>query len=250
MYPPEKLMTLNAIVGLAWIPKILWGFFIDQFFTRKTWITISIILDIITVLFLGIWSLPSVMLITMMFMNSTDSAIRDVAVDGTMCIEGKKHKITGKIQSIQWIFITIATVITGLLGGYLADHHSYKIGFLLLIPLYLLMLIPLYFYKEEKKLSQKVIRLSLIDTFKPYKQIFKNKSFLWACLFLFLYKFSPSFGTILNFIHRDSFHWSFTFIGRLETLASTVSIIGAIIYFKYSNKIGKIKIKIPIIKIK
>jgi len=32
MYPPEKLMILNAIIGLAWIPKILWGYFVDQFF--------------------------------------------------------------------------------------------------------------------------------------------------------------------------------------------------------------------------
>jgi len=143
MYPPEKLMLLNSIIGLAWIPKILWGYFVDQFLSRKIWISISIIIDILTVLFLGIWSLPLVLLISMMFINSTDSAIRDVAVDGTMCIEGKRYNITGKIQSLQWIFITIATIITGLLGGYLADHYSYKIGFLILIPFYLLMFIPL-----------------------------------------------------------------------------------------------------------
>lgn len=42
MYPPEKLMTLNAIIGLAWIPKILWGvlqdvgiFFIKIKITKK-----------------------------------------------------------------------------------------------------------------------------------------------------------------------------------------------------------------------
>ena len=138
MYPPHKLMTLNAIVGLAWIPKILWGYFIDQFLSKRIWIALSLIIDLITVLFLGIWSLPVVFLATMMFLNSTDSAIRDVAVDGVMCIEGKRYKITGKIQSVQWIAITIASIITGLLGGYLADRYSYKIGFLLLIPFYLL----------------------------------------------------------------------------------------------------------------
>lgn len=235
MYPPEKLMMLNAIVGLAWIPKILWGYFIDQFFSRKFWITISLIIDIITVLFLGIWSLPLVFLISMMFMNSTDSAIRDVAVDGTMCTEGKKYNITGKIQSIQWIFITIATVITGLLGGYLADHFNYQIGFLLLIPFYLLMFIPLYFYKEEKI---KRTRLKLIDTLKPYKEIFKHKSFLWACLFLFLYKYSPSFGTPLSYIERDSFKWSFQFMGILKTIASIISIIGAMVYWKICQRIN------------
>jgi len=265
MYPPEKLMMLNAIIGLAWIPKILWGICIDQFLSRKKWITISLILDIITVLFLGIWSLPLIMLITMMFINSTDSAIRDVAIDGTMCIEGKKHNITGKIQSLQWISITVATVITGLLGGYLADHFNYRVGFLLLIPFYLLMFIPLYFYKESKKSLTKeesclsckfaldcggndnyicegyqirFIKKSIKEIFKPYKEIFKNKSFLWGCLFLFLYKYSPSFGTPLSYLERDSFKWSFQFMGILGTIASIVSIIGAMIYWKICQKIN------------
>lgn len=235
MYPPEKLMLLNAIIGLAWIPKILWGYFVDQFLNRKVWIALSIIIDIITVLFLGIWSLPLVLLITMMFINSTDSAIRDVAVDGTMCVQGKKFNITGKIQSLQWIFITIATVITGLLGGYLAEHYNYKVGFLLLIPFYLLMFIPLYFYKED---NIKQTKIKLIDTLKPYKEIFKHKSFLWACLFLFLYKYSPSFGTPLSYIERDSFKWSFQFMGILGTIASIISIIGAMIYWKICQKIN------------
>lgn len=235
MYPPEKLMLINSLIGLAWIPKIFWGMLIDQYLSRRLWITISLILDIITVLFLGIWSLPIVLLVTMMFINSTDSAIRDVAVDGTMCIEGKKHCITGKIQSIQWIFITIATVLTGLVGGFLADHYNYKIGFLILIPFYLIMFIPLYFYREQ---NVHKMRTTFIETIKSYKQIFKNQSFLWACLFLFLYKYSPSFGVPLSYLERDKFLWSFQFIGILGTISSIISIVGAIVYYKICQKIN------------
>jgi MFS family permease len=168
-------------------------------------------------------------------MNSTDSAIRDVAVDGTMCVEGKKYNVTGKIQSLQWIAITIASIVTGLLGGYLADHFNYKVGFLLIIPFYLVMFIPLYLYHEQRVHK---MRTALTDTFRPYKQIFKNKSFLWACLFLFLYKYSPSFGTPLSYIERDSFKWSFQFMGILSTIASIISILGAIIYWKICQKIN------------
>lgn len=235
MYSPEKLMYINSIIGLAWIPKIIWGYCIDQFLSRKIWITLSLILDLITVLFLGLWSAPAVFLITLMFINSADSAIRDTGVDGTMCVEGKKYNITGKIQSIQWIFITIATIITGFLGGYLAEHYNYKTGFLWIIPFYLIMFIPLYFYKEEKV---KRTRIKLIDTIKPYREIFKHKSFLWACLFLFLYKYSPSFGTPLSYVERDIFKWSFSWIGILGSISSIVSIIGAMIYWKICQKIN------------
>jgi predicted MFS family arabinose efflux permease len=235
MYSPEKLMCINSIIGLAWIPKIIWGYCIDQLLSRKTWIGLSLILDLITVLFLGLWSAPAVFLITLMFINSADSAIRDTGVDGTMCVEGKKFDITGKIQSIQWIFITIATIVTGILGGYLAEHYNYKTGFLLIIPFYLIMFIPLYFYKEEKV---KRIKIKLIDTIKPYKEIFKHKSFLWTCLFLFLYKYSPSFGTPLAYMERDIFKWSFSWIGILGSISSIVSIIGAMIYWKICQKIN------------
>lgn len=209
--------------------------FQHKYWPKKTWITISILIDIVTVLFLGIWSLPLVLLITMMFVNSTDSAIRDVAVDGIMCVEGKKRHITGKIQAIQWISITFAAIITGLAGGYIADHFDYRIGFLGLIPFYILMFVPIYFYKEKTP-KRKPVQWTQILT--PYKKILKHKSFLWACLFLFLYKFSPSFGTPLSYIQRDSFQWSYQFMGVLETIASILSIVGAFIYFKISKKIN------------
>jgi len=231
LYPPEKIMILNSIIGLAWIPKIVWGILIDKFLTKKVWILFSLIIDILTVLFLGIWSLPLIIVITLMFLNSTNSAIRDVAVDGIMCVEGKKYKETGKIQSCQWVFITLAAIITGLLGGYLADHYSYQVAFLLLIPFYLLLLIPLYFYKEYKP-KEKIKKLF------NYKKLLTNKSFLITCLFLFLYKFSPSFGTPLSYLERDSFKWSFQFMGVLSTISSVISIFGAILYWKLCKKIN------------
>jgi len=237
-YSPDKQMFIKSILHLAWFPKILWGFCIDNYFTRKTWITISIIIDILTVLFLGLWSLPLVFLITFMSFNAMDSAIRDVTVDGTMCIEGKKYGITGKIQSLQWIFVTIPAIIAGLLGGYLADNSNYQFAFLCLIPFYLLMFIPTYFYKEDKIVR---VKEKLIDTIKKYKLIFKNKSFLWACLFLFLYKFNPSFGTPLEYMQKDIFKWSYSFMGLLTTISSIISIIGALVYYKVSKKINLIK---------
>jgi hypothetical protein len=237
-YSPDKQMFIRSILHLAWFPKILWGFCIDNYFSRKIWITISIIIDIITVMVLGLWSLPLIFLITFMSLNAMDSAIRDVAVDGTMCIEGKKYRITGKIQSIQWIFVTIPAIISGLLGGYLADNFNYKIAFLCLIPFYLLMFIPVYFYREERVIRTKE---KIIDTIKKYKIIFKNKGFLWACIFLFLYKFNPSFGTPLEYIQSNGFKWSYSFMGLLTTISSVISIIGALIYYKVSKKIEIIK---------
>jgi MFS-type transporter involved in bile tolerance (Atg22 family) len=55
---------------------------------------------------------------------------------------------------------------------------------------------------------------------------------------LFLYKFSPSFGTPLFFIQRDSFHWSAMWMGVLAAIISCFEIVGAIIFYKVCKKIN------------
>jgi predicted MFS family arabinose efflux permease len=62
-----------------------------------------------------------------------------------------------------------------------------------------------------------------------------------VCLILFLYKFSPAFGTPLTFILKDKFHWSKQFIGITETLYAGFGILGAWLYFHYSKRLNLIK---------
>lgn len=263
-WSPEKLMLVTSLLGLAWIPKILWGVMIDNYFSKKMWIAFTLIVDFLTVLFLGLWTLPLVVLLTLIFFHNTDSAIRDVAADSIMCIEGKKRNLTGKIQSCQWIALALSAMVTSLLGGYIADHYSYQVGFLLVIPFYLICVIPLLMYKETKKSSveescisckfilecsgdennicdgyqERYIQKSFKDKLKPYKELFKNKSFLWTSLFIFLYVLAPGFGTPLMFIQRDTFKWSFSFMGMLGVFTSIAGIIGYLIYGKISQKIN------------
>jgi hypothetical protein len=157
-----------------------------------------------------------------------------VAVDGIMCVEGKKYNATGRIQSVQWISISIAGLLTGIGGGIIAEKWGYQAGFLALIPVYLAVGIPAYFYQEEKTLPDKT-RSAL---FSDLKKLFAHKKILIVGLFIFLYKYSPSFGTPLFFIQRDSFKWGKVWIGGLGTISTVFGIIGSLVYYKVSQKIN------------
>lgn len=226
-------MLLSSITISAWLVKPFIGYIIDNFFHKKAWIFLALLADIITVLFLGLISLPLVLLITIIILNSTNTAFRDVAVDGIMCIEGKKHNATGRIQSVQWISIYAAGLLTGIGGGYIAEKWGYKGAFLALIPIYLLVAIPAYFYKEEAS-QNKTSTAFLLDL----KKLFANKQLLIVGLFIFLYKYSPSFGTPLFFIQRDSFKWGKIWIGTLGTISTAFGIVGSLVYYKLSTKIN------------
>jgi MFS family permease len=265
---PSTIMYLGSITGLAWLIKPLWGYLCDNYLTKKRWIIISLLGSLITCLYLGLspfLALPIIILLASI--GSWTTAVRDVSVDGIMCVEGKEANECGRIQSIQWTSITIAGIIAGLIGGYVADHFNYQIGYLCLIPFYLIILGIVLKYRttvqkhstatkeescgickfglecggDENNICEGFqplkIKLSILKTIYSYKELFTNKRFLIGCLFLFLYNFNPSFGTPLFFIERDSFHWSGTFMGILGAVTSGVSIIGSILYWKFGKRI-------------
>ncbi len=233
-FSPQKIMVILSIPAFAWMVKPFIGYVIDNFFSKRRWIFISLVLDILMVLALGLIQMPLMTLIILLAINSADSAFRDVAVDGVMCVEGKKYNATGKIQSIQWIALSVAGIITGTGGGYLAQIWGYRGAFLCLIPIYIIVMLPAYFYRETI-VRQESKRRSLIDDLKT---LIYDKYLLAVALFIFLYKFSPSFGAPLFFIQRDNFGWGKVWIGTLSTIGTIFAIIGSIFYFKLSEKIN------------
>jgi predicted MFS family arabinose efflux permease len=226
-------MVIGSITTFAWLVKPAIGYLIDNYLNKRAWIFVSLLIDIILVLFLGLLKFPVFILVGMLIFNSTNAAFRDVAVDGIMCVEGKKYKATGKIQSVQWISISVAGLFTGIGGGLIAEKWGYQAGFLFLIPIYILVGLTAYLYKEDDEVKLEVSAITLADL----KKLLTNKQMLIVALFIFLYKYSPSFGTPLFFIQRDTFKWGKIFIGALATISTVFGIIGSALYYRFSQRI-------------
>lgn len=233
-FSPQKIMVITGITTSAWLVKPAIGYLIDNVFCKKVWIYTSLALDIILVLVLGLVYLPIAMLVAMLLLNSSNAAFRDVAVDGIMCVEGKKYNETGRIQSIQWISISVAVMITGIGGGYIAQRWGYREAFLCLIPVYILVAVVTLFYKEEK-CEIPARHSSFIG---DLKKLLTDKRILVIGLFIFLYKYSPSFGTPLFFVQRDVFKWSKMWIGVLGTISTVFGVLGSYLYYRASRKIN------------
>lgn len=236
----STIMYLSSLISISWLVKPLWGFLCDNYWIKKKWIIFSLIGSMLTALTLGLMvSLPFLVITTLLIFDDWNSAIRDVATDGTMCCEGKEQNECCRIQAIQWISITVAGIIASLAGGYIADHFSYRPAFLILLPIYLVIIGIVLRYKPTKQ--EERVKIKFLEAVKSYRVLFIDKRFLFGCLFLFLYNFNPSFGTPLGFIERDKFHWSWTFMGTLGAITSGASIIGSLLYFKFGKKINIVK---------
>jgi MFS family permease len=252
---PQKIMYISSIVTLPWLIKPILGIFIERYLTPKIWIIISLLGSIVVSIMFGLWySLPIIMVIGLATLGSYFTSVRDISNDGLACIEGKKSNTCDIFQNCQWTAITIAGIITSLGGGFIAQYFNYKLAYLSLLPIYAIILFIISRYKASVPKYRTVIPgyRTFIGHIASYKELFTNKPFMLGCLFIFLFNFNPSFGTPLSFIQRDSFKWSWSFIGIIGAIASGISIIGSIIYYKFSKRInsGELKLKIPTIKFK
>jgi MFS family permease len=237
-FTPEKIMYIGSITGIAWLVKPLWGYLCDNFLSKKKWIVLSLLGSISIAGYFGLISLlPLTLLIVLLSLAGFNTALRDVAVDGIMCVDGKETNSCDRIQAIQWTAITIAGILVSLAGGVIADRFNYRFAYLCLIPIYLIIMGIILRYRTTVS-QNRTTRVPILETICSYKELFTNKPFLFACLFIFLYNFSPGFGTPLMFIERDTFHWSGTFMGILGAITSAISIIGSILYFKFGRKIN------------
>jgi len=232
-YSESTIMYLGSIISIAWLIKPIIAYFINCFSTKKMWLIVPGMLSIITSAILGFTTLPIVILIIFLAINSAQSAIKNIAFNGLMCSEGKKHGLTGKIQSVEWGTLTIASILVGVIGGWMAQHFTYQICFLTLIPFYLLVLLFTFKYKEEKSIIEQKSSFLII-----LRNLFSDKQLLLLCLFIFLYNLAPSIGTPLMFIQRDTFHFSKIFIGWLGTIGAGCAVIGSALYYHFSKRIN------------
>lgn len=231
------IMSIGSISSIPWMIKPVYGYISDHFKLfgthRKHYIILSSLVSVVACLALGLTPFVSVsLLIALLTVDALGGAMKDVAVDGMMVEEGQKRKITGKIQSIQWTALGIAQVLTGVVGGYIAEKASYRLAFLIISLFPLAIALLANFYNEPKKVIKHKPILSEIRT------LFSDKQFLWSAAFLFCLWFSPAVGTPIFNKMREELHMSKVWIGWLSTIGAVFGVVGSLLYFKLSTHIN------------
>src|SRR3972149_374349 len=233
-FTPEKIMYISSIITLPWLIKPIFGMIVDlgipilkiknkieiaidvYYLSKRTWIVLSLLGSIFVSLYFGLSMHPTLPIILIVAtLGSYFTATRDISNDGLACQKGKEHNTCHIYQNVQWTSLTVAGIITSLAGGFIADHFNYRFAYLCLIPVYFIIL--WIVSKYNTSVLKNRTNETLSQTILSYKELFTNKPFLLGCIFIFLYNFNPSFGTPLQFIQRNSFNWSFSFMGIIST---------------------------------
>ena len=221
----------GAISILGWAIKPLWGLISDLFpikgSRRRNYLILTSLVASFCWLILALTSNYNVwLLLLILTFSSFAYAFQDVVTDAYMVEIGKKENKLREFQSVQWMAVSIAQIITGFAGGLAAEKlaHQTTFGIAFFFPFTVALITYLLLRHEPEAILK----------FQEFKKVFKsailNKEFLLVTFFLFLWNFSPSYGTPFFYYMVDELKFSKILIGTLNSVSAVGSALGAMIF--------------------
>jgi MFS family permease len=230
----------GAVTILGWALKPLWGVLSDAIpflgYRRKSYLVLTSLGAAAVWFALGQieqYSISSVLLL--ITLSSLMYAFMDVLCDALMVETGKPLGLTARFQSVQWTAVYLAAIITGLAGGWLAEHWKPQETFTINAFFPLLILAAAVFFLREERITD--LRAKRAEVFLALKTTTREKTLWLLGGFLFFVAFSPSFGAPFFYYAVDALKFDPIFFGIAAAVGSASAAVGAILYGIFSKKL-------------
>ncbi len=257
-----QLQYFNAITGIAWLVKPLFGFISDRFpifgYRRKTYIILMALIAALS------WWLLALMahtgynqyaaLVLIFNFSSLGYAFVDVVCDAIMVERGQTLKKEDAFVNLQWFALGIAGFAAGILSG--RFQIAIDSGVIHLSSVFILTgIIPCitatisWFFIKEEKIKKSAAALSganiaekpQIVNFGIIKEVLSSKVFWILTAFIFFWKYSPSFSAVFAYYNIDILKFDPEFLGNLSAIGNAIFPLSIILYVALLKWFPKIK---------
>lgn len=235
---PAQSATFFTIATIPWYIKPLYGLISDflpiRGYRRKSYFVLATLSAVAAGLSLGNFAMHTYWMTLGLFtFMAVGFAFADVLADALMVENGQPLGITGSLQAVQWGAISVALVVVGVAGGYLAEKTPLNIAFRLtaIFPAVTFLLVFWAVREARRGSDPDVFR----RTWRSVRRGVGSRR-LWVIAgFIFFWNFSPSFGPALIYYMTDHLKFTKVFIGTLDSISAASGIAGAALYFLYSK---------------
>ena len=235
----SQTASFLAVISFAWWIKPLYGLISDFFplfgTRRRSYLLLTTALAGFCWLALGSLSTYSyTTTLLLLLLCGFGLAFSDVLCDAVMVETGKPLGMTGRFQAIQWGSINTASVLAGIGGGWLSQNTPYQWVFRLVALFPLISLTATFVHLHEPRV--RFDRQQIHETLQAVRSAIGSPPLWTAAAFIFLWNFSPSFGTPLEYFEVDALGFSKIFLGILSSLNSGAAIAGAALFAQISGR--------------
>jgi MFS family permease len=162
-------------------------------------------------------------------------AFTDVLTDALMVENGKPLGLTGAFQSVQWTAIYAASIVVGVVGGYLAELGNVHAAFALTACFPLVSGLLALGFVHERQIPAEAETFQ--RTWQAIREAASTRDVWMVAGFIFFFTFSPSFGPAFLYYQTDTLHFGQQFIGVLAALGSVGFMLGAALYAPLSRRL-------------
>ena len=240
---PAALGALMALLAVPWTIKPVFGLLSDLVplfgSRRRNYLLLANGLAAASLLLLAFVPLAPVsrwLLFALLLPTTMAIALGDVIVDALMVEKGQPLGLTGRFQSIQWTAANAALLLTGVIGGYIAEERLQSLAFALCGALWLFAFVVAWRYADDRQ-DAHLDSASLHETGAALLGVFRDPLFLAVCALLTLWSFNPVWGSVLYLHMTEGLGFSEQDFGNVTSAFFAGSLIGSIGYGIYCRSV-------------
>ena len=243
----SELAGFAALLALPWWLKPIYGLVSDFIplagYRRRSYLVIAGTTAAIS--FLGVFLFPVPfgarwLLLAALVLPTVAVAWSDVVIDALMVERGQPRGITGHLQAVQWGAMWSATIVAGLIGGYLAQHGAEYWAFLICGLLSAVGLTMSIVAVKEAKVTAphrpRAMRELPLAAAEMWRAV-RVPQVLLVIGFLVLWNFSP-FSTAVLYVHMtEQLGMSEQFYGETVSLMAAGALVASVAYGFFCRRV-------------
>jgi Na+/melibiose symporter-like transporter len=239
----EQITLFAAVVALPWSIKPLYGLLSDFVplagYRRRSYLIVSTAATVLGLAYLY-FAPPQrgafTWLLLLLLVPTVGVAFSDVVADALMVEKGQPLGLTGHLQSVQWASMYTATILVGVLGGYLSQRGRQDVSFLICAAATLVTLLLAIFFVHED--AHRAKHTSFRDALRELGLVARSPTVLLVGGFLFLWNFNP-FSTAVLYLHMtETMQLSEQFYGNTVSLMSVAAVVASVAYGFYCRRVS------------
>ncbi len=233
-WDPVMISASLAILDLPWVIKPIWGAisdFVPLFgYRRRPYLVLANLAAFAAFAWVARIDTSSA-LIPALTVTAFAMAISSTLCGALLVETGQKNNSTASVVNQQWLWFNIAQMITTVLSGYLIEMLSPTGA--LHAAAWIAAVAPLAIVAAVWLIREPRARIdleALRERLGALMSVFRNRDLWLTGGFLFLYYFSPHFGTPMYFYMSDKLGFSQGFIGWLSAFGAAGWILGGLLF--------------------
>jgi MFS family permease len=233
-----------SVVSLPWSLKPLFGPLSDfvPFFgyRRRSYLMLTSVvcaLAFFTLFYLRPTQSQYALLLGLLFASTLSIAFSDVVVDAMMIEKGQARGLTGTFQSVQWSSTYAATVLTGMLGGFLSSRGLEYYAFLVCGVLSLGTFVLAW---RTGEVRSTVYHTGARAAVAQVAAAFRSPALIGIAIYLVLWSFEPLSTTVVYLHMTEQMGLSEQLFGNSLSALGVGCVVGSLSYGLVCRRIGRV----------